>query len=93
MPLVERCGIAYNEKTLGQLFCDGSAQQIIDLQLAEMKHVEAELRLATAVTNVEKTELGFLLTLGNLVSKATTLEIRHGFSAIVPCRGGGDNVL
>lgn len=61
--LVERYGIAYHEKTLGQLFCDGSAQQVIDLLLAEMKQVDAELRLATAVTEVEKTDTGFLLTL------------------------------
>ncbi len=61
--LVERYGIAYHEKTLGQLFCDGSAQQIIDLLLAEMKQADAELRLATSVTAVEKTESGFLLTL------------------------------
>ncbi len=33
--LVERHGIAYHEKTLGQLFCDGSAKQIVDLLLAE----------------------------------------------------------
>jgi hypothetical protein len=31
--LVERYGIAYHEKTLGQLFCDGSAKQIIDMLL------------------------------------------------------------
>jgi len=61
--LVERYGIAYHEKTLGQLFCDGSAQQIIDLLLAELNQASAELRLETAVTTVEKTEAGFLLTL------------------------------
>ena len=33
--LVERHGIAYHEKTLGQLFCDGSAQQIVDLLMSE----------------------------------------------------------
>ena len=33
--LVERHGIAYHEKTLGQLFCDGSAQQIVDLLMRE----------------------------------------------------------
>src|SRR5450631_4356674 len=63
--LVERHGIAYHEKTLGQLFCDGSAGQIIDLLLAELKRGNAELRCATAVTNVEKTESGFLLTLSS----------------------------
>src|SRR5690606_26980890 len=34
--LVERHGIAWHEKTLGQLFCDGSARQIVDLFLDEM---------------------------------------------------------
>ena len=41
--LVERYGIAYHEKTLGQLFCDGSAQQIIDLLLSEMRQAKAQL--------------------------------------------------
>ena len=41
--LVARYGIAWHEKTLGQLFCDGSAQQIIDLLLTEMKQAGAEL--------------------------------------------------
>jgi predicted Rossmann fold flavoprotein len=61
--LVEHYGIAYHEKTLGQLFCNGSAQQIIDLLFAEMKQADVEVRLATAVRHVEKTESGFLLTL------------------------------
>jgi predicted Rossmann fold flavoprotein len=63
--LVTRYGIAYHEKTLGQLFCDGSAQQIVDLLRAELKEAQAELRPATTVTNVEKTEAGFLLTLSS----------------------------
>jgi predicted Rossmann fold flavoprotein len=63
--LVERYGIAYHEKTLGQLFCDSSAKQIIDLMLTEMKQGNAELRLATAVTSVEKAEAGFVLTLSS----------------------------
>jgi predicted Rossmann fold flavoprotein len=59
--LVERYGIAYHEKTLGQLFCDGAAQQIIDLLLSEMHKANAELRLSTKVERVEKTQDGFLL--------------------------------
>ena len=35
--LVERYGIAWHEKTLGQLFCDGSAQQIVDMLVDECK--------------------------------------------------------
>jgi predicted Rossmann fold flavoprotein len=59
--LVERYGIAYHEKTLGQLFCDGSAQQIIDLLLAEMREAKAQLRLGCKVEKVTKTADGFSL--------------------------------
>jgi predicted Rossmann fold flavoprotein len=63
--LVERYGIAYHEKTLGQLFCDGSAQQIIDLLLSEMKQANAELRLNSQVVTVEKAAEDFLLQLAS----------------------------
>jgi predicted Rossmann fold flavoprotein len=35
LALVERCGIRWHEKTLGQLFCDGSARAIVEMLLAE----------------------------------------------------------
>jgi len=63
--LVERHGIAWHEKTLGQLFCDGSAQQIIDLLLSEMKQANAELRLNSQVATVEKVAEGFVLQLAS----------------------------
>lgn len=37
LALVERHGIAWHEKTLGQLFCDGSARQIVEMLLAECR--------------------------------------------------------
>src|SRR3954470_5389424 len=43
--LVRRYRIGWHEKTLGQLFCDGSAVQIIDMLLAEMREAGAQLRL------------------------------------------------
>jgi predicted Rossmann fold flavoprotein len=89
--LVERYGIAYHEKTLGQLFCDGSAQQIIDLLLAEMKQANAELRLATAVTTVERTESDFLLTLSSGAEqvKCQSLVVATGGKSI-PKMGASD---
>ena len=48
--LVERAGIAYHEKTLGQLFCDESAQQILDLLLRRC--AGAEIRLNAGVLDV-----------------------------------------
>ena len=40
--------------TLGQLFCDGSSRQIVDLLLNEMKQANVDLRLRTSVAQVEK---------------------------------------
>ncbi|MDF2901940.1 MAG: NAD(P)/FAD-dependent oxidoreductase [Phenylobacterium sp.] len=60
---VEREGIAYHEKTLGQLFCDDSAKQIIEMLTRAMRANGVELRLRTAVEKVEKTDDGFRLTL------------------------------
>lgn len=57
--LVETHGIAYHEKTLGQLFCDGSSQQIIDMLLAEAEAVGVELRLQTALSDIRQTAQGF----------------------------------
>ena len=54
-PGASAIGIAWHEKTLGQLFCDGSAGQIIDMLLAEMKQAGAQLRLNAKVQHVEKT--------------------------------------
>ncbi|MAN63576.1 MAG: aminoacetone oxidase family FAD-binding enzyme [Parvibaculum sp.] len=72
--LVEAYGIAYHEKTLGQLFCDGSSQQIIDMLLAECAKGGAEIRLQSEINSVAKNERGFTietnggaLTCGSLV--------------------------
>ncbi|RWB06793.1 MAG: NAD(P)/FAD-dependent oxidoreductase [Mesorhizobium sp.] len=61
--LVERQRIAYHEKTLGQLFCDGSARQIIDMLVSEMQGRGVELALSVSVEDVRKTVEGFALTL------------------------------
>ena len=61
--LVERHRIAYHEKTLGQLFCDGSALQIIEMLLGEMKRHGARLKLGCSVSSVEKSAHGFTLQL------------------------------
>ncbi|MBC8130077.1 MAG: NAD(P)/FAD-dependent oxidoreductase [Rhizobiaceae bacterium] len=61
--LVERYGIAYHEKALGQLFCDGSAKEIVAMLLSEMRDAGAELRLETSVERIEKTEDGFSVVL------------------------------
>ena len=61
--LVDRHGIAWHEKTLGQLFCDGSAKQIASMLTSEMAKAGAELWLQTSVGPVEQRDDGFALTL------------------------------
>jgi predicted Rossmann fold flavoprotein len=52
--LVQKYGIAFHEKTLGQLFCDGSAKQVIDMLLTEMDKAGVTLRLEAEVKGVAK---------------------------------------
>ncbi|NOE34738.1 MULTISPECIES: NAD(P)/FAD-dependent oxidoreductase [unclassified Ruegeria] len=59
--LVGRHGIAWHEKTLGQLFCDGSSKQIIQMLLDEMRDAGAELWVQTSLRDLRKTESGFAL--------------------------------
>ncbi|SLN19362.1 NAD(P)/FAD-dependent oxidoreductase [Ruegeria meonggei] len=59
--LVARHGIAWHEKTLGQLFCDGSSKQIIQMLLDEMAGAGAELWVRASVQDLRKTDAGFAL--------------------------------
>ena len=59
--LVTKHQIAFHEKKLGQLFCDDSAQQIIDMLLAECRDAQAELRLNTSVSAVSVSAQGYHL--------------------------------
>ncbi len=52
--MVEKHGIAWHEKTLGQLFCDDSARDIIRMLLDEMRAGGVELRLGTEIVGIEK---------------------------------------
>jgi predicted Rossmann fold flavoprotein len=52
--LVEKHRIAYHEKKLGQLFCDGSSQLIIEMLLAECRAAGVEIRTGCRVGKVEK---------------------------------------
>ncbi len=54
--LVERHAIAYHEKTLGQLFCDGSARAIVAMLLAECEAAGVVVRLQHRVTDVAKSD-------------------------------------
>jgi predicted Rossmann fold flavoprotein len=57
--LVDRHGIAWHEKTLGQLFCDSSAKDIISMLRGLMQDAGVDLRLQTTARNFAKTTKGF----------------------------------
>jgi len=50
--LVSRHGIAWHEKTLGQLFCDGKSTQVVEMLLTEARAAGAELRLSAPVREI-----------------------------------------
>ncbi len=80
--LLERYGIAWHEKTLGQLFCDGSAVQVVELLKTEMAQHGAELRLSAPVRRVEKVEDGFKLKLDRTEIGCAALVIATGGKSI-----------
>ena len=56
---IDRAGIGWHEKTLGQLFCDGSAKQVVSMLLADMAFAGVALWLGCAVGEVRRSAAGF----------------------------------
>jgi len=59
--LVAQHGIAYHEKELGQLFCDDSSKNIVQMLLRELKNAGAELTLDTTIHSIEHSDRSFLI--------------------------------
>jgi predicted Rossmann fold flavoprotein len=76
--LVEKHQIPYHEKKLGQLFCDGSAQAIVDLMLSECREAGAEFSLETQVLEVAKDPGGFQLKTSRGILQCQSLVIATG---------------
>nr|WP_277621011.1 NAD(P)/FAD-dependent oxidoreductase [Sphingomonas turrisvirgatae] len=86
LALVEKHRIAWHEKTLGQLFCDGSARQIVDLLLAECAAGSVELALGQPVRAVTHADATYTVTVGDRAVTAPALVIATGGPSI-PKRG------
>ena len=82
LAMVERHGIAWHEKTLGQLFCDESAKDIIRMLLDEMRAAGAALNLGTEITGVERAGDGFRISTGEGVYEASSLIVATGGKSI-----------
>ncbi|MGI4944994.1 MAG: NAD(P)/FAD-dependent oxidoreductase, partial [Janthinobacterium lividum] len=75
--LVQKHGIPYHEKTLGQLFCDGSARAIVGMLLAECAAVGVEMRLGQTVTEVGRADR-FRIEAGGQTVHAASLVLATG---------------
>ncbi|MFP2422052.1 NAD(P)/FAD-dependent oxidoreductase [Pseudescherichia vulneris] len=77
--LVGKYGIAWHEKTLGQLFCDDSAEQIVAMLVAECEKGNVTTRLRTEIISVERTEeADYVLQLNGDTVAAKKLVIASG---------------
>ncbi|GAA5526114.1 uncharacterized protein HI_0933 [Microbulbifer aestuariivivens] len=59
--LVEKHGIPYHEKTLGQLFCDNKSKDIVDLLLAECRTAKAQVRTRCSIGSVQGRQGGYVV--------------------------------
>src|SRR5690606_21678048 len=80
--MVRRHGIAFHEKTLGQLFCDGPATQINTMLLDEMRRAGVTLMLGTGIDSVSRAESGFALALASGPVTAQSLVVATGGKSI-----------
>ncbi|MEH6458862.1 NAD(P)/FAD-dependent oxidoreductase [Chitinimonas sp. JJ19] len=87
--LVNRYGIDWHEKKLGQLFCDHSAQDIINLLKSECDLVGIEWRMGTQVLGVSQTDTGFLVETSRETWRCQSLIIASGGLSIPPIGATG----
>tara|TARA_R110002126_G_scaffold96469_1_gene225694 strand:- start:88829 stop:90007 length:1179 start_codon:yes stop_codon:yes gene_type:complete len=80
--LVDRYAIAHHEKTLGQLFCDGSSRQIIDMLAKELSLAGVTLRLSTHFKSLEKDADGFRIQLSSGSVLCESLVVATGGKSI-----------
>jgi predicted Rossmann fold flavoprotein len=82
LALVERHRIAWHEKTLGQLFCDGSARQIVAMLLDECERGGVELALGNPAREIDHSDARFRVAFGARAVEARALVIATGGPSI-----------
>jgi predicted Rossmann fold flavoprotein len=76
--MVERHGIAYHEKELGQLFCDESSKQIVKMLLDECARADVRIDTQCSIERVQKTAVGFSLHTTQGLMTAPALVVATG---------------
>ena len=79
---VQSKGIAFHEKTLGQLFCDGSAQQIVDMLVDGCAEVGVKIICDAEVTAARKLDEGFEIACGTQLWQSEALVVACGGPSI-----------
>jgi len=79
---IDAAGIAWHEKTLGQLFCDGSATQVVAMLVREMETAGVTLWLDCAVGDVRQDPAGFVVETARGPQKARSVVIATGGKSI-----------
>jgi predicted Rossmann fold flavoprotein len=82
LALVERHGIAWHEKTLGQLFCDGSARQIVAMLADECAAGGVELALGQPIAGIDHADGRYRIRHGARTDEAPSLVIATGGPSI-----------
>ena len=82
LELIHRNEVSYHEKKLGQLFCDGSAQQIVTLLQRECDEAKVAVQLGVQVSSIERVSGTFQLQTGRGEFRAPSLVIATGGPSI-----------
>lgn len=78
MALVDRHNIRWHEKTHGQLFCDGSARQIVDMLVDECLQAQVELAFGAVISGLDHADGRFHLSVGDRRARSRSLVIATG---------------
>ena len=76
--LINKHNIKFHEKKLGQLFCDQSAQQIVDMLILECQTAKVTLKKETCITEVDKQDDKYFIDTGDDKYSCTSLIIATG---------------
>ena len=76
--LVDRHGVEYHEKTLGQLFCNETSKEILRVLLTESEWAGNEIRTETSVEKIDKQASGYLLKTSSGDIQAESVVIATG---------------
>jgi predicted Rossmann fold flavoprotein len=76
--LVQKHAIAYHEKTLGQLFCDDSAKDIVDMLLSEAKAANVQIALQQSITGVSFADGQYTVITAELSRQCHSLVVASG---------------